>query len=330
MITRDEALEYLLDTTCSACGGELPGPGQPCSGCGRIPPVTAAEIADDLDGPVALAAVEQAKLRAEAWVLHDQAIERMRQADEAAFLARLHVQKDRAQQALDEHQRLHKKLTAPRTAARKAEEAAAAELAAASAEHSEIARAEELARRMRHGVQAETEAAIRLDRATAVLGRYQDAMREAAARRQAAEIAFDTSAERAAVLERARDQAVAALASPGRVPMSAETVTVGGLRLVYSGAMDEVELAIAGIEARQVCAMTGQTDEIEAEIRRRIAAEEEDEHKRKAVHVVSDRGGNMTALPNPRYPRTPQPFHPPAPGNQPNGFNPPVVGGFGP
>lgn len=60
----------------------LPAPGEPCAGCGRIPDITAPEIAGDLDGPVALAAVEAAKLRAEATGLQDAAVEKMVQADE--------------------------------------------------------------------------------------------------------------------------------------------------------------------------------------------------------------------------------------------------------
>jgi hypothetical protein len=62
-VDRAEALEFLLGTTCSGCGAALPAPGEPCAGCGRIPDITAPEIAGDLDGPVALAAVEAAKLR---------------------------------------------------------------------------------------------------------------------------------------------------------------------------------------------------------------------------------------------------------------------------
>ena len=95
-----EALEYLLGTTCGGCGGTLPGPGEPCAGYGRIPDVTGPELADELDGPLALAAVEAAKLRAEAWAAHDAAVAKMAQADRLVFTARLQVRQDEAQRAL--------------------------------------------------------------------------------------------------------------------------------------------------------------------------------------------------------------------------------------
>jgi hypothetical protein len=137
-------------------------------------------------------------------------------ADRVLFTARLEVRRAEAQRALDQHQRRHKALHGPRTAARKAVDATAAELAGAAREHEQYAKAEELARRMKHGVQAETDAAIRLDKAAQVLRRYQDALAAATARRVAAEAAVDQSTARAEVLEKARDAAVAAVTSPAR------------------------------------------------------------------------------------------------------------------
>ena len=311
MMTTAEALEYLLGTTCGGCGGTLPGPGEPCAGCGRIPDVTAPEMAGDLDGPLALAAVEAAKLRAEAWTVHDAAVAKMAEADRALFAARLQIRKNEAQRALDEHTRRHKSFYGPRTAARKAEEQAAAELAEATRQHAEIARAEETARRMRHGVTAETEAAIRLERATVVLRRYQDELAAASARREQAEAALEQSAARAAVLERARDAAVAAVMDPGRIPMSGETVTLGGTRLILSGRMDDVEMLMAGQAARLVCAATGITADIEMDVRRQVAAEQEEAAKGKSLHLRNTRDG-VLATPNPHNSAVPQPFHPPA------------------
>jgi hypothetical protein len=305
-----EALEYLLGTTCSGCGGTLPGPGEPCGACGRIPDVTAPELAGDLDGPVALAAVEAAKLRAEAWQMHDLAVAKMAEADRAVFTARLQVRQAGAQRALDEHTRRYKSLHGPRSAARKAEEKAAAELADATRQHADIAKAEETARRMRHGVTAETEAAIRLERATAVLRRYQDELAAATARRELAEAAVEQSAARAAVLERARDEAVAAVMDPGRIPMSGETVTLGGTRLILSGRLDEVEMLMAGQTARLVCAATGVTSEIEMDVRRKVSAEQEEAAKGRALHLRNI-GDGVLATPNPHNPGAPQPYHPP-------------------
>ena len=292
---RDAALEYLLGTTCGACGGKLAGPGEPCDGCGRIPDVTGPELAAALDGPLALAAVEAAKLRAEAWALHDAAVAKMTAADRAVLTARLEVRRGEAQAALDSCLRAHKGLYGPRAAARKAEAQAAAGLAAATAEHQEIARAEELARRMRHGVAAETEAAVRLDQATRVLRRYQDDLAAATAAREQAEQALAVSAARAALLEQARDKAVAAVTDPGRVPLSGETVTLGGLRLLLTRELDDVELMMAGQAARLVCAAAGVTADIETDVRRQIAAEAE--AKAKSQPLLRDRDG--TVVPNP-------------------------------
>jgi hypothetical protein len=108
--------------------------------------------------------------------------------------------------------------------------------------------------------------------ATAVLRRYRDAMQQAAAVRQAADDAITSPAARAAVLGQARVRAVAELAGPGRVPMSADAVTLGGLRVIVRGEMDEVELLMARVLARQVCAITRQTEQIVADARRRRVA----------------------------------------------------------
>jgi hypothetical protein len=62
---------------------------------------------------------------------------------------------------------------------------------------------------------------------------------------------------------------VAEYANPARVPLSAETLMLGGLRLILSRELDNVELLMAGIVARQACALTGATGDIEAEARAR-------------------------------------------------------------
>lgn len=325
MITKSEALEFLLGTTCSACGGQLAGPGEPCGGCGRIPDLTRPEIEAELDGPVALAAVEAAKTRAAAWAEHDAAVAKMAGADKALFTARLEVRRSQAQQALDEHVRKHKTLYGPRPAARKAEEKAAGDLAAATAQHAEYARAEEVARRMRHGVTPETEAALKLDKATVILRRYQDELAAATARREQAEAAVDQSASRSAVLEKARDDAVAAVMNPGRIPLSGETVTLGGLRLILSGTLDDVELAMAGQAARLICAATGVTAGIEMDVRRTVAAEQGEAAKNQPLIRQSD--GRVVA--NPFAPTTPRHNDPPAPGVQPNPYPGAIAPGWG-
>jgi hypothetical protein len=278
--------------------------------------VTDAEIAEALDGPLALAAVEAAKLRGQAWALQDEAMALMADADRALFTARQRVRLDQAQAALNEHQRTHKSLHSPRTTARKAEEKAAAELATATGEHEEIRRADEMARRYKAGVAAESEAAIRLDRASAVLARYKASLSDAAARRDAAETAFGQSVARGALLERARDEAAAALAGPGRIPLSAETVTAGGLRLLLRGELDPVELVIAGVIGRQICAVTGATEGIVAEARADLLREQDADKRDKPVHLRALGNGNVAVTPNLLNPSTPMPFHPPAPAAQ--------------
>jgi hypothetical protein len=310
-MTRDEALEYILGTTCGACGGGLAGPGEACGSCGRIPDLTGPELEGALDGPLALAAVEAAKARAEAWQMHDAAVARMAEADRAVFVARLHVRRDQAQKALDEHQRERGKLHGPKRKARDAEDKAAAELAEATRQHGEIGAAEETARRHRHGVQAETDAAVKLDKATAILRRYQEALAQATARREAAEAAAGHAAGRAEVLEIARDAAVKAVTGPGRIPLGGETITLGGLRLILRGQLDDVEMLIAGQTARLVCAATGVTAEIEADVRRKIDAENDQAKRDRPVHLSHLGDGNVSVAPNALHPQTPQPYHPP-------------------
>jgi hypothetical protein len=286
----------------------------PSSSCGQ----SAGEIEGQLTGPVALAAVEAAKLRAEGWQILDSAVAKMAEADKALFLARLEVRRDQAQRALDEHLRAQKSLYGPRTAARKAEEKAAGELATATREHGEIARAEELARRMMQGVAAETEAAIRLDRATEVLRRYKAALAEATAARQGTEDAVSQGAARAAQLEKARDEAVAAYATPGRIALGAETITSGIVRLLLAGKLDEVEQVIAGQIGKMICAMTGASDDIVSEARRELLAEQERDASDRPVWLKPLGDGRVRVMPNPLNPATPQPYRAPATPPNPN------------
>jgi hypothetical protein len=62
-------------------------------------------------------------------------------------VAVLRLRRDQAREALTEHQAARAKLYGPRTAARRAEAEATAALDKATAEHDEIRRAEETARR---------------------------------------------------------------------------------------------------------------------------------------------------------------------------------------
>ena len=102
MITREEAVAYLLGgRSCESCGASLPGPGEPCGSCGCLPSVTSAELGEQLTGPMALSAVEAAKIRTEGQAALVAAIGRMADADRVVYMARLQACRDEAQQALD-------------------------------------------------------------------------------------------------------------------------------------------------------------------------------------------------------------------------------------
>lgn len=330
MMTVEEAVEWLLGgQACESCGGNLPGPGEPCDACGTLPPVTSAELSEQLSGPMALAKVEEAKLRREGWAMLDAAVARLADADRPVHLAVLRERRDQAQRALDTHVARQKPLEAPLRAARKAEQKSGGELAAAREQLGAVVLAEEIARRMRHGLQAETDAKLRLDTAAAVLRRYESAAAEATAARQAAESALAASRERTGHLEAARDLAAATLSSPGQVPRSPQTITAGLARLVLSGQLDEIEAALAGQIARTLCAVTGATADIIEEARRDLLAEQEAGKRNQPLHVKALGDGNVAVTPNLLNPATPQPFHPAAPGNAPSGVQPGLTPYFG-
>jgi hypothetical protein len=92
-----------------------------------------------------------------------------------------------------------------------------------------------------------------------------------------------------------------ACGAPGRIPLSGETVTLGGLRLILSRELDDVELLMAGQTARLICGATGITEEIETDVRKALAAEEEAEKRRRPL--LRDRDG--TVWPNPLNPDLP-------------------------
>ena len=306
MITKAEAVAWLLGDVCADCGARLDAPGTPCPQCGMIPAVTAPEAAETLDGPVALASVEAARIRAGAWAALDAAIESHRQADRAMHVAVLQVRRDQAQVALDEHLAAHKTLFGPQKAARRAEREAAERLAAASRDHADYARAEEIARRMRHGLRAETDAAQALAAAGDVLARYKQDLAAAAAAREAAENAVTQSAHRAETLELARDRAVAAVTDPGRTPLGPETIAAGLVRLLLRGELDEVETVIAGQLGRMLCGLTGATEDIVAEARHGLLEEQErDRREQPVVLRQAQPGAPLPVVGNPGAPGVP-------------------------
>jgi hypothetical protein len=138
------------------------GPGRGCEACGTFPAVTAPELEADLTGTRTLAVVHAAKLRAEASELRSQALAKHSETDRVLHVARLEERLALARLALDDATAGQPPLEAGLKRARKAEDRAARELAGASEDHARIEKAEETARRIRHGLEAETAATLQL------------------------------------------------------------------------------------------------------------------------------------------------------------------------
>lgn len=304
--TTDDAAAYLLDRTCRECGTALPSPGDPCPACGMLPEVTGPELAEHLDGPRAVAAVQAKKLRVEASALQDAMLSKHLEADRVLHLAALEQRRNRAQGDLEVAVAQRREKSAPLRAAQKAESKALTALEQARAEHAGLARAEETARRMRAGVTAEAEAALRLRLATDVLARYQREHQAAASAREAAQRDLDAAAERVSQMEQARDTAARAVAEPGRVPVSLETLSADLLRLLVSGALDPVETTMARVPVEWMAGVTGYAGALEADTRRRTREEDEEAARSQPVVLRQGETGIVTAVGNPRAPGVPR------------------------
>jgi hypothetical protein len=314
----DLITELLSGQACPACGTPSADPGQPCGSCGALPSVTRPELAAALEtAPLAAAEILAQKAIAQGYVMLDAAIGQIHEADRIRLTARLEITRDAAQRAFDGHKRDQAALQAPLRSARKAMDKAAAELQSATGEHAQIALQKETAERYHHGLAAETEAALKLEVATQVLRRYQSAFDQASAHCQAAGNAVAAAAARATALEAARDKARAAVTDPGRIGYGAETITAGLLRLLAGGKLTDAEVLIAGTLGSWVCAITGAMEGIEGQARAHLLAEQEAAARGRDLHLLNGQDG-VTAVPNPHNPDVPQPYHPPAQGNQPH------------
>jgi hypothetical protein len=309
-----DLVAWLLGHACTACGTKLPAPGHPCTSCGKIPDVTAPELEEQLDSPRALAAVSAAKLRAEGEALRDQALAKYREADRVLVMHGLHEIRAEAQAALEAELAREPEVKKPWRAAQRAEEKAARDLAAVRRDYDGIARDEETARRMKHGLRAEAEAAVLLDKAGGTLRSYQDALADATRKREAAEAALAGYRAGVARLEQARDTAVSVCDSPGRIPYSIETIEADLARVPMSGQLDELEMTMARPTVRVLGMVTGASEAIEAEARRQLLAEQEKGARDRPLHLQPLGDGGVSATPNPLHPGTPQPYHPPGPG----------------
>ena len=299
-LTKAEALHYLLGIHCPSCSAVLSGPGLPCDACGKIPPVTGPQAEEMLDSATAIAAVQEKVLEAEAEALYQAAIEKWEQAAQVVHLARLQDQRDAAQKAFDEHERAHKQKVAAFDAAEAAEDAAAAELAPQAAAVAELAAAVEMARVMKHGAVAVAQAKTLHDNAVPELEPYQKDLTDAAAVRQAAEDAVTRSGARGDQLKQALEDAKADLASPGIAPVGHKAILAGPLRLLQDGKVGDAGMEIAADVGRDICDRTGVTDEIAAEARGQLLAEQQSAARNQPLIRQSDPPG-PDARPNP-YP----------------------------
>jgi hypothetical protein len=283
----------------------------PCDACGRIPEITAPEAEQALDSATALASVEAKVLETEAGALLEAALAKWEEASRALHIARLQDPRDAARKALDEHARGHRLLAAALTWAEKAEDAAAAELAPQAEAVGKLAGAVKLATKMRHGVKAVAEASYLHDKASAALEPYRTNLAAAEAKRKTAAANVTASGARGDQLRKARDEARADLGNPGPAPVSPEAVIAATFRLLQSGKLDGdgAALELAGEIGRAICDLTGRAEEISAEARGALLAEQEQTAKGKALHLRNTPGG-VVATPNPHSIATPQPYHP--------------------
>lgn len=311
-MTTEEAVALLLGgQACEGCAAPLPGPGEPCSECGRIPPVTGPQLARDLSSPLVVAEVEAAQAEADGYVMLDAAIAKLHEADSARMMARLQLDRDIAQgnaataKAAREALVNDPGLARARRVAREAKQ----RLEREQAERDEIALAEEVARRYEHGVRAEAEARKLLNEADAALGRYQRASDDAAAAAALLGARIDAARAQEARLKAELAAAQARLEAPGRIPYGARTISAGLMRLLMGGQLSDAEALLAGRLARQVCTATGALDAVMAQARAELLAEQEEAAKGRALHLRSTPDG-MLATPNPHNTSVPQPFHP--------------------
>jgi len=311
VITKQQGIAYLLPGLCAFCGAHLPGPGEPCAACGKIPQITRPEAEQLLNSATALASVEAKVLETEAEALYQAAMAKWQEAAQVVHVALLQDQRDAAKKAYDEHARRHRLKVATQTRAEKAEDAAAAELAPQAEEVERLAAAVVLAKKMKHGVAAVAQAGYLHDKADEALGPFRDDLARATAKREYADAQVIASDARCDQLGKALNDAEAELNNPGTAPLGKDAIVASPFRLLHEGKLDGngPGLDIAGEAGRAICDITGVTEEIVAEARKQLLDEQEAAAKGKALHLRNTRDG-VVATPNPHNASTPQPYHP--------------------
>ena len=156
-MTLDEAISELAAKYCGDCGKGLPVPGVQCPACGGLPQATRQELQEALSEPGKVAQVEADRLRAEAERLRDAAEGAYRDADRVLHLAGLERMADAARGRLDAAVAARMQARAALDQAEAAEAADAGPHRDAYENHRQAVQAEEAARRLRHGPQADIE-----------------------------------------------------------------------------------------------------------------------------------------------------------------------------
>ena len=295
MLGMDEALELLLAKVCQGCGAQLPAPGLPCDACGTVPPVTKPELEETRSGPGKLAAVEARRLRQQADWHAGQLSALLARADEVEHVAVLTGRREQAQRAFENACKDEQRAA---TALGTAHEAAVQ----ASARQEEAARAVrqaenrlEAAQRMREGIEAEIDAERHLEAARRVLARYQQPADAAAQAKQQAQQALTAAQAEMTRLEAERDAAVAAVESPGRIPVSEHRVGRDLMRVVLDSSCTPLERAMAAVIVAGLAQLTGVDADIRADARARVLKEIAEAQRHRPL-LLPNSDGTMTAI----------------------------------
>jgi hypothetical protein len=259
--TLDAVLDIECAKFCGNCAEPLDPPGSACPQCGVLPTETREEARDRLAAePDAIARAEAARLRTEARQLLLSAEHVFRMADEVGHRSELRRRRDEAQDRLKEAADVREGAVSALAEAVKAEGVTARPLADASAARAQAEKAEEKARRLRKGAEAEIEASVRLSAAGQVLARYQAEAATAARMREGAELAVLHAEQAVRDREEARDQAQVLLDRHATVPLSGETAAYLATPLLRMACgwdidgrpLDQVERGMIGVWGRGV------------------------------------------------------------------------------
>jgi hypothetical protein len=303
-MTVEEALDSVLGRFCSSCGIPLPRPGEQCAGCGTLPEVTRAEMAERLATATARAQIAAGRLHAEAGELQELASGKLAEADRRLEAARLEDLRDEARIRADAAAAAAGELEAPERGARRARESAAADLDGAKDAYRKATGAHEAAVRLREGPEAERAALIGQDAGERVLQRYQAVADQAAAAHDVALQNLTAARGEAGRLEAGWRAAAVAAANPGRIPVSPQRIAKDLMRVAMSGTLDAVELAIARTLVAGLASVTGTDEQISREARRQLLREQEDTPAKPLI-LRALSGGALGAVANPANSGTP-------------------------